>query len=137
MPESSPPRLAAVAPVFHVSDLAASMAYYRDCLKFESRFEWSDSDNGTVRYAIVCRDDVELHLAQTDEAKAATAYCFVDGIDTYYALACEGAANITHPIVDQPWQMREFGIADPDGNVLYFGEHLERIAQGAGNREKA
>ena len=38
-------------------------------------------------------------------------------------------ADIAEAITDRPWDMREFGARDPDGNMLYFGEHLERIGQ--------
>jgi len=127
VPEVKSPQLAVIAPVFQVTDLAASLAYYRDRLLFESRFEWADTDAEPVRYAILCRDKVELHLAQNGAPRPATAYCFVDGIDGYYALVRDAGATITEAITDRPWEMREFGSADPDGNMLYFGEHLDRI----------
>ncbi|MHA7775949.1 bleomycin resistance protein [Roseibium sp. M-1] len=128
MPDSKPARLAHIAPVFPVTDLAVSVAYYRDRLLFDVRFEWADADGEPPRYAILCRDNVELHLSSGAARHPAAAYCFVDGIDGYYAQVSEAGAGIEEAICDRPWNMREFGAKDPDGNILYFGEHLERIA---------
>ncbi|KZM51000.1 VOC family protein [Labrenzia sp. OB1] len=127
MHEAKPPELAHIAPVFPVSNVAGAVAYYRDKLLFDVRFEWADKDGDPVRYAILGRDKIELHLTAGDNPHARTAYCFVDGVDGYYALASNAGANITEDIVDQPWEMREFETRDPDGNVLLFGEHLSRI----------
>lgn len=127
MPEPSPPCLAHVAPVFPVSDLKTSVAYYRDALLFETRFEWADTDAEPVRYAILSRDHVELHLSSGAARHPATAYFFVDGVDGYYAEVTAAGANITEALCDQPWEMREFETKDPDGNVLVFGEHKSRI----------
>ncbi|GAB2208193.1 hypothetical protein ROS1_50100 [Roseibium sp. ROS1] len=129
MPDTKPPHLSNIAPVFPVSDLKAAVAYYRNRLLFESRFEWADTEAEPVRYAILCRDHVELHLSAGAGRHPATAYCFVAGIDGYYTSVTEAGADIAEAITDRPWDMREFGARDPDGNMLYFGEHLERIGQ--------
>ncbi|WP_298817349.1 VOC family protein [uncultured Roseibium sp.] len=123
-PNSS--QLSLIAPVFPVSDVATAVAYYRDRLLFEVRFEWADNEGEPARYAILGRDKIELHLTGGDALHPRTAYCFVDGIDGYYALARKAGANITEDIGDQPWEMREFETKDPDGNALIFGEHLSR-----------
>lgn len=129
MPDPKPPQLAHIAPVLPVSDLKASVAYYCGKLLFESRFEWSDSDAEPPRYAILCRDQVELHLSAGAARHPATAYCFVDGVDGYHAEVTAAGANITEALSDRPWEMREFETRDPDGNVLLFGEHKSRIEE--------
>jgi len=121
------PRLSHIAPVFSVADLTASLAYYRDRLLFEVRFEWADAEGAQARYAILCRDAVELHLSSGAARNQATAYCFVEDVDGYYAKVMKAGANITEALADQPWKMREFETRDPDGNALVFGEHLDRI----------
>jgi len=127
MPDSSPASLSHIAPVFRTTDLAAAHAYYRDKLLFETRFEWKDSEAELVRYAIVGRDGIELHLTAISEARPSVAYCFVVDVAGYYAEVKAAGANITEAIADQPWEMREFETRDPDGNVLIFGEHLSGI----------
>jgi uncharacterized glyoxalase superfamily protein PhnB len=126
---SKSPTLAHMAPVFQASDLAAAIAYYRDRLLFDVRFEWADADGEPVRYAVLGREDAGLHLTKSEAPLASAAYCFVSGVDDYYALVKDAGANITVPIADQPWQMREFETVDDDGNVLLFGEHLERVSE--------
>ena len=127
MTETAEPQLGMMAPVFKVQDMAASLAYYKDRLLFDIRFEWSDTTDGPVLYAIVGREKVELHLTQVADRQPAKAYCFTDGIDGYHAAVQSAGANITEDIGNQPWDMREFETADPDGNVLMFGEHLSRV----------
>ncbi|MCV0427259.1 MAG: VOC family protein [Roseibium sp.] len=126
MSDKQSSKLSHIAPVFPVSDIAASIAYYRDRLLFDVLFEWADNDGEPIRYAVLGREDVSLHLTQSDQPRKTTAYCFVDGVDGYYELAKAAGGNITEDIADQPWQMREFETVDPDGNVLLFGEHLDR-----------
>ena len=116
-----------VAPVFPVTDLANALAYYTDKLLFTVKFEWADQDSGPVRYAILENGRCELHLSIGSAAHRASAYFFVDRVRNYYDTVVAKGAIITGDIEDQPWDMREFEVADPDGNRLIFGEHLSRI----------
>lgn len=127
MSDIQTPHLSHIAPVFRAIDLAASVAYYRDKLLFETRFEWKDSEAEPVRYAILGRDGIELHLTASADVQLSVAYCFVADVAAYYAEVKAAGANITEAIADQPWEMREFETKDPDGNVLIFGEHLSRL----------
>ena len=129
MSETQLPQLSHIAPVFRAIDLAASVAYYRDKLLFETRFEWKDSEAEPVRYAILGRDGIELHLTASADVQPSVAYCFVADVAAYYADVKAAGANITEAIADQPWEMREFETKDPDGNVLIFGEHLSRLEE--------
>ena len=121
--------LSLMAPVFGVSDTPLAVAYYRDRLLFDSRFEWADAEGEPIRYAILGRDKIELHLSQREAPAPSTAYCFVDGVSAYYELVAAAGASITEEIADQPWEMREFEIRDLDSNSLVFGEHLSRIRE--------
>jgi len=131
MSGKSKPELAVMAPVFEVSDLAAAVAHYRDRLLFEVRFEWADEEDGPLRYAIVGRDRIEVHLTSAEKPKTAKAYCFVDGIDAYYGEVSAAGAPVTEELGDQPWEMREFETCDPDHNQLIFGEHISRLTEQA------
>lgn len=121
------PRFAVVAPVFAVADIKKSIAYYAERLGFRTGFEWSDAEDDPVRYAIMIKDDTELHLTQSDVPRKSIAYFFLSGVEEYYCIVKNGDAIITQDIADYPWEMREFEVEDPDGNRLIFGEHLDRL----------
>ncbi|MBG6157421.1 catechol 2,3-dioxygenase-like lactoylglutathione lyase family enzyme [Labrenzia sp. EL_159] len=127
MTETGSPEISHIAPVLRVRDLTASLAYYRDNLLFDVVFEWADQEGEPVRYAVLERGKSGVHLTRSDKPGGTTAYCFVDGVDGFYALVKAAGANITEDIANQPWNMREFETVDPDGNVLLFGEHLDRV----------
>jgi catechol 2,3-dioxygenase-like lactoylglutathione lyase family enzyme len=120
------------APVFPVTDVKASHAYYTERLLFRTGFEWADSDDEPVRYLILINGDCELHLSAAREPRRTLAYFFVKGVAAYYDAVTAAGAEITEALGDQPWGMREFEAADPDGNRICFGESLQNIAKGGG-----
>lgn len=127
MTEKGKPHFAVVAPIFPVTDIITSVAYFTEALTFKTGFEWSDNDVEPVRYAVLINGDTELHLVQSNKAHKTAAYFFLHGLKEYYDLVKNTGAQITHKIMDQPWGMREFEVSDPDGNSIVFGEHLDRI----------
>jgi len=120
-------RLEVVAPVFPVINIRRSLKYYTEALAFDVSFEWSDSENEPVRYAILRSGNTELHLSEAEGVHRAVAYFFVDSVAAYYETIKKKGAEITRGIEDFPWDMREFEVSDPDGNRIVFGEHLSRI----------
>lgn len=130
MTDKPKPHFAVVAPIFPVSDLVKSVAYYTDSLLFKTGFEWSDSEAEPVRYAILIHGDTEIHLTQSDKGHKAAAYFFLHGVKEYYDLVTQTGAQITEALQDQPWNMREFSVTDPDGHAIVFGESLERVGEG-------
>jgi predicted enzyme related to lactoylglutathione lyase len=126
-------KLEHVAPVIPVTDLTKALAHYSETLLFGVTFEWTDSDGAPPNYAVVRQGNCERHLTLSRQPQATTAYVFVDGVSALCDAVKANGANITRDIVDQPWEMREFEVADPDGNRLIFGEHLSRIGKSAGH----
>ncbi len=116
-----------VAPVFPVTDIKRALSYYTEKLLFESSFEWADSEQEPLNYAVLRKNAAELHLTVSKDRHATVAYIFVDNVKGYYDAIKDTGAEITHEMADYPWDMREFEIADPDGNRIIFGEHLSRI----------
>ncbi len=127
-------RMLAAIPALPVTDLGRSVAFYRDALGFVPVHQ----EDG---FAVVIRDDVEIHLWRaTDErwrARAATppvvsgAESFIAGtascrirvsdIDAFHTTIHPlGILHSNAPLTDQPWGAREFGILDPDGNLITF-----------------
>ena len=45
----------------------------------------------------------------------------VDDADSLHAELARRGANVVKPPKDQPYGMREFDVADLDGNMIFFG----------------
>jgi len=55
--------LEVAAPVFPVTDIERSRAYYTGRLAFDVAFEWADSDDEPLNYLILQGGNTELHLS--------------------------------------------------------------------------
>ncbi|HWA87464.1 MAG TPA: VOC family protein [Opitutus sp.] len=110
-----------IAPVFRVRDLDSALDHYVNVLGFSADFRYGN-------YAGVKLGTILLHLTggpHTAPVGVATAYIYCEHVDQYHAaLASRGAAIESAPR-DWPYGMREFFVADPDGNRLGFGCQLE------------
>ena len=121
-------------PALPVRDMARSVEFYRDKLGFTLMHQESE-------FAIFRRDAVEIHLwAASDETWrtrpgpnpvvsgaesfiAGTASCRVEveGVDELHqVLQPLGILHGNAPLRDQPWGSREFGVVDPDNNLITF-----------------
>ena len=109
------------ATVFVVSDVAASLAYYRNCLGFDITFEYEDP----LFYVCLCRDEVALHLLAARGTKRLPGnggVCiFVKDVDAVHAELVKRGAKITLPPADRDYAMRDFNVVDLDGNQLTYG----------------
>jgi catechol 2,3-dioxygenase-like lactoylglutathione lyase family enzyme len=115
------PMMVGSATVFVVSDIAASLAYYRDVIGFQVTFEYGLP----LSYVCLCRDEVALHLiaaGSTERLPGQGALCvFVSDVDRLYAeLSGRGARLINRP-EDRDYGMRDFDAVDADGNQVTFG----------------
>ncbi|MBR1127466.1 bleomycin resistance protein [Bradyrhizobium iriomotense] len=122
------PMMAGAATVFVVSDIAASLAYYRDVLGFEVTFEYGQP----LSYACLCRDEVALHLlaaSQTKRLPGHGAICiFVRDVDQLYAEVSARAAKLLNEPEVRDYGMRDFDAVDADGNQLTFGTGTDAAA---------
>ena len=86
-------------------------------------------------FAVADRDAVRILLALTDEPerlvpnwrivdKMWNAYIVVDDVDAVYAEVQERGAGIDYSLYDAPTGFREFGVQDPDGHDIAFGQPL-------------
>jgi catechol 2,3-dioxygenase-like lactoylglutathione lyase family enzyme len=117
----NPPVLTSAMPCLRVADVPRAVDFYNDSLGFAPVFR-----NG-VTFAIVCRDRIELGLSQSAYAGATagggSCYCKLsEGIDALYAEYQARGVAVLHPLRDESYGMREFMIADPDGNIINFGQ---------------
>ncbi|MGH0035733.1 MAG: bleomycin resistance protein [Myxococcota bacterium] len=118
-------RLEACAPILVVSDVPASVDYYRDALGFDVAFVWGEPSY----YAGVCRDDVTLHLQAADRterpAGGGAVSLFVGDADAIHRELVERGARVLMEPRTYPYGMRDFNAADLDGNQLTFGHAVE------------
>lgn len=119
------------ATIVAVSDVAASVAFYRDVLGFECRDQASDGS-----FALVARGPAALQLLRTDDPAALNAtaenvavYLYVGGVDALYESLRPKLESLPRRRVkapfDQAYGMREFHVKDPDGCLLFFGEPIK------------
>ncbi|WP_114476289.1 bleomycin resistance protein [Euzebya rosea] len=104
--------------ILPVADMAEATAFYRG-LGFEVE---ADSDTyAWVRH----RDEEILHLDLVPDldpdANPVTGYLHVRDADRWHRLWAD-QPTLT-PVVDQPWDMREFTLTDPSGNTLRIGHN--------------
>ena len=122
------PMMAGSATVFVVSDIAASLAYYRDVLGFQVTFEYGQP----LSYACLCRDEIALHLLASSRTKRLPghgAICvFVRDVDQIYAEVSGRGAKLLNQPEDRDYGMRDFDVVDADGNQLTFGMGTDAAA---------
>jgi len=121
-----PSELHGGAPVFVVRDVPKSVAYYRDALGFETGFLYGEP----TFYAGVERGNVLIHLQAADESKRAPGQgamnVFVSDVDALYDELKGRGAELLNAPKDYPYGMRDFNVADLDGNELCFGMESRR-----------
>jgi catechol 2,3-dioxygenase-like lactoylglutathione lyase family enzyme len=124
--------LTGVSPVLLVSDLDRAVAYYRDRLGFHCTvhgdppdFATADRDDVTLLFAL-CREPERIVPNWRIVDMVWNAYIRVDDVESVYAEVQERGAPIDYTIYDAPSGFREFGVQDPDGHDIAFGQRLER-----------
>jgi predicted enzyme related to lactoylglutathione lyase len=116
-----------------VADLERAVAFYRDGLGFDCDLHGDPPD-----FAVASRDAAVILLTLAPEErivpnskvadKAVDVYIRVDDADAMYAEAQGRGAHIDWTIYDAPSGFREFGVQDPDGHDIAFGQPLADIA---------
>jgi catechol 2,3-dioxygenase-like lactoylglutathione lyase family enzyme len=102
-------------PILPARDMPVAQAWYCDVLGLGVNWIWKD-DFGSVG-----KDCVELFLYESVEPQPGMCSLFVDDVDVVHAHAAERGAEIVSPLEDKPWNVREFSVRDPNGNVLRIG----------------
>jgi len=119
-----------IVPVIKSSDLERSIRFYTEVLDFERKWP-ADEDRETANgVAHLIRDGAELQISRHagDGVFGSLNRVFVNDVDeryaTFRARGLDTSQRPESPIhtapVDQTWGLREFALADPDGNGLCF-----------------
>ncbi len=122
-----------VEPFIRCSDITASLDFYSSLLDFEViRAPDPDPNSFMSMYASLKREDSRLHLSQHsgDGVFGNVIYVRVKNIDELYSsflkngLKIRNKAGIAMQPLEQTWGMKEFSVADPDGNRITFGQQI-------------
>jgi len=121
----TPRTLTFVAPVFRVTQLSRTIAYYREKLGFDLEFCYEGF------YASVCREGCHVHLQCAsptprdqlafERAEHIDACFVVQAIEGLWTSIASVGAATTVPLRKMPYG-KEFYIRDPDGYILGFIE---------------
>ena len=126
-------KLLTTTPVFLVSDIAATMRWYRAQLQFDGR---AVPDSPPHTFGIMRRDDVEIFLQQLAgyerpdrsgdrEGGVWDLYVQMDGVREFFdAVSSKPAVTIWQRLIQQPYGQLEFEVKDPNGYVLVFAQRI-------------
>ena len=120
--------LTQITPFILCSQLDRQIAFYRDVLGFELRFQ---ADN----YAFMKRDAATIRLIEVEQSVDLSAperqnscYIDVDDLDALYQELAPALASLppqrVRPPFDQPYGQREFHVIDEDCTLIFFGEAI-------------
>jgi uncharacterized glyoxalase superfamily protein PhnB len=109
------------AAIFTVRDIGQSLAYYRDLLGFGVTFQYGEP----TYYACLCRDEVAIHLRAAGKNAGwvpgnGAITVFATDVDALHAELAARGAKVLKPPQDYAYGMRDFNVADLDGNQLTF-----------------
>jgi predicted enzyme related to lactoylglutathione lyase len=112
--------------VLAVPDLDRSSAFYRDVLGF------SIHEMGDPGWRLYARDACRIMAGKCPDAlppsqigdHAYFAYLVVDDVEAWHRRVVELNVEITKPITNEPWRMREFGLRTIDGHRIMIGQEL-------------
>jgi len=105
-------------PILASLNIRETAEFYTDLLGFSPTYYVDD------QYLIVRRDEMEIHFWYTnDRSLSENSSCYVRGgqvIELYEDFTKRGVPRLSEFLV-RPWDMKEFHILDPHGNLLRFG----------------
>lgn len=128
---SSPFKITAATPVLRVTDVAKSMAFYRDALGFVGD---PFPDKPPYEFAILCHGQTEIMLRRVAPSGKASCphdwdiYIRLDGgkiRELFASLTAQGI--VTRRLERMFYGQAEFEITDPDGYAICVAEALEEM----------
>lgn len=106
-------------PIFTVSDLPRSLAFFRDAFGFTAGYQWpSDAETSAIEFIVLSLDGASVGLGrgEADATPSGAQLCIeVTDIHTAWDVVMEhGAAPITPPAQER-WNEWSAFLADPSG----------------------
>lgn len=116
MTAEKPPIWTGTVPELPVVDVERAQQHYRDVLGFEIGWLYEGKGIGSVS-----REDVVIFLRRrTPPFEPAVHWVFAEDVDASYRELGASGARIVDPLEKKPWGLRQFTVADVDGNLFYF-----------------
>ncbi len=123
-------RIEQAAPVLLSADLGRTAAWYRDALGWEFELFGDPPDFGIAK-----RDEQRIMYGLHPQAERIVpnwrirdatwnVYVRVDDVDAWHDELVGRGLELDYGLGDQPWGMREFGVQDPDGHDMAFGQPI-------------
>jgi catechol 2,3-dioxygenase-like lactoylglutathione lyase family enzyme len=123
------PAIGAISPSFVVSDVDRTIAFYRDKLGFETRYQ--DPPENPF-FAIIGRGGAQIFIKSEGGISPIPnstrhrhlrldAFVYVEDPDALAADFAAHGAEFSNPLKDTSDGLRGFEIRDPDGYILFFG----------------
>ena len=111
--------ISAAATVVPVTDLEASIQFFIETLGFKEEFRHDG-------YVGLERDNCLVHLSRagnpnTGSPGSASVYLFCDDVDSIHQNLIERGVSMPAEPQDYSYGMRDFVVADLDGNKFSFG----------------
>lgn len=122
-----------IEPFVRCSDINVSLTFYCDVLDFKLLQAPDPEPAASMSmYAYLGREGSGVHLSQHagDGVFGNVLYLEVQNLDALYqrfkdnGLRLQKLSGITLEPIEQSWGMKEFYVADPDGNRLRFGQRI-------------
>jgi catechol 2,3-dioxygenase-like lactoylglutathione lyase family enzyme len=114
--------------VLAVHDLKKSSGFFVDILGFEVVAE-------PPGWIFVKKDDCMVMLGECPDdlppselgCHSYFGYLRVDDADRYYQDVKAKGVDLSSPIADKPWGMREFGVRTPEGHRIMIGQWIGEV----------
>ena len=123
-------KLTGIAPQFVVPDVVSTAEFYRDKLGFELLGYFADPPV----YAMVRRDNAEIHFGKIDEGRemrfnesvrkglGSDVYIFVSDVNALYMEFIERGVEVVEGPIKRIYNCTEITVKDCNGFQLVFGE---------------
>jgi uncharacterized glyoxalase superfamily protein PhnB len=128
-----------LVPSLAVANIDESVRFYTEVLGFDVLFTLPGAD-GSALHASVGRGEASVMFGRLDPAdahdqgalgKGVVLYCTVaddEDIDAYFQRVKGAGATVAQEPTDQFWGHRDWGVADPDGYLIFVSKVTRSIS---------
>lgn len=120
------------ASVLLVTDVKRAARFWHEQLGFGAGSFWGNPPDS----CLLTRDGQHVFLAQISDPHCLVPfqkfnpnlwnlYLFVDDVEALQREFKKAGVAMAYGLTDQPYRCREFGVRDPDGNIIAFGQNLD------------
>lgn len=124
-----------VTPYVFYEDVASAVQWLSTAFGFRETVRYSDPD-GNPLYAELAFGDERVMLtsfakgispARATESLNAIVYVTVDDVEAHFSRAVDAGARIVHEPEDMPYGLRQYTVADPQGQRWIFAEQVRDV----------